>query len=764
MSSGNYNREMFDEAKRYLRAKVQKDIPWIDADDNDHRNISLHLMRRMAQQWIGDGVRSDRDAFKISSNNSGNDFSILGNGNGEVSFSDNAGFLWLGGYQCSLFDDYNYSDAEKNRTIHAKSSGLGPTVLVDTSIDFTFGGPDNNLAGRELVPNVDNPSNTFKIIENTETEITVEDPSGNTDMTQQAAEGDSYRINLTTPSSGDRTDTVWLDVYTDDVGVDEDANLAHTLNQDVEAQRRERLIQNIRVREGEISAPDDYIDTEGNRHYLMELGRFERPDGQASINEVEIFDERPEFIQLTNLTGSALDVQRSQIDEFRPSITNPASKSINIAGGEFHLSDGSASFAIDGVKTDAVPIPNNDYQIHLITITDTTEDDPDNPDINIISSPVAAENDLEIPEYPSSELPIALVKVNSNTDKLTEKVDDLSTVDEGIRDVRPLTSLGGGGGSFVPEQKEGTLASGEDTISTSFDLGREEGIVLVLEGIYQFPTTYTVDSTNNEIVLDSPVSAETDYFVEKRGAVSSRGGIRERNIVEISSSGETVVDPGFTIASDGHDVLVVLNQAVQYQGSDNHYQITNDNKIEFNFGLESGDKLIFIKFSGGNAIESHANDHGPGNDDSLENIYIAQSQNASHLTKSSNQTISTATNVQLAFDNSVFHKVSGVNVNLTDNRFDITDSGRYFINLQALWSNGSNWSTGDLITCSLYVNDNLQKESVNRKISTGTETVSIESYIELTDGDYVQAFVRQESGNDQVIDSSTESTFFEISL
>ena len=83
----------------------------------------------------------------------------------------------------------------------------------------------NELVGRTLVPNITDGTG-FTIISNTATTITV---TGGSDMTAVADVLDSYLVKSSTPSGSDRVDTVWLNVYLDEIDYDDDTNLLHPI-------------------------------------------------------------------------------------------------------------------------------------------------------------------------------------------------------------------------------------------------------------------------------------------------------------------------------------------------------------------------------------------------------------------------------------------------------------------------------------------------------------------------------------------------------
>jgi hypothetical protein len=279
-SSADISRNMYDEAKRYQMLVHQQGVPWVEADENDRNWIVYNLLRRFIQKVIGNG--SPDEGFKIVGTGAANDFAITG-GDGTV---EGAGRLLVEGFQCILPESRNYKGTD-NLECAPVSTGLTETVLTDSAADFTLGGPDNNLVGRTLVPDIAQPGLIYTITANTQTSITV---SGNM-LSDGIQVGTHYRVELSTPAA-DRTDEVYIDCYLDEIDSDEDPELKHTLGMQIETQRRLKLIQNVLVAEGS-PTPAPYTDSDGNQHYTLKLATIQRYAGQDIINTTDVTDERP---------------------------------------------------------------------------------------------------------------------------------------------------------------------------------------------------------------------------------------------------------------------------------------------------------------------------------------------------------------------------------------------------------------------------------------------------------------------------------------
>ncbi len=280
-NGADISRTMYNEDKRYQQLRCQQGIPWVDADNNDGNEISYNLLRRFIQTIIGDG--SPDDGFKIVGDGSSNDFDITGG----AGTPETAGRLLVGGFQCFLPDDTTYKGTDAVE-VTPVSTGLSETVLTDSAANFTLGGADDNLSGRVLMPDITQQGNIYTITANTQTTLTVTGPI----LTDGAEAGDHYSVMLSTPSGADRTDEVYIDCYLDEIDGDEDPDIKHLLGTPIETQRRLKLIQNVFVAEG-TTAPGNYTDSDGNKHYTLKLATIERYDGQAAVNAIDVNDDRP---------------------------------------------------------------------------------------------------------------------------------------------------------------------------------------------------------------------------------------------------------------------------------------------------------------------------------------------------------------------------------------------------------------------------------------------------------------------------------------
>ena len=301
---GSYSRRPdtdADESLGYLGIQQEASAPgaprnWIDKDWNDFVMQSLRNLQRVVQRGFGDG--SPDDGFKVvQAGATANNFTLKGFNTSP----EEAARMWVGGLPALLLGDVDYTDTLGDRT-HAKSTGLTATVLTDTSSRWVA----DELVGRKLVPDAATPANSYAITANTATTITV---AGGSDMVGDgAAVGDRYYATLTTPAAN-RTDTVYLDVYVDEVDEVEDTNLDHGPAYGASTSRigavRLKLVQRVLVNEGgkghhvpAIPVGADatlfrrYNDSNGEPHWIVPLATLARVAATADILTAQITDAR----------------------------------------------------------------------------------------------------------------------------------------------------------------------------------------------------------------------------------------------------------------------------------------------------------------------------------------------------------------------------------------------------------------------------------------------------------------------------------------
>lgn len=297
-NTGSYTRAgnpsaMFDEQNLYLQLLQQSGKAAVDADFNDAAFSMVAQMRRLIQNTIGD--RTPNNGFRIDQSGvtTTNNLTIKG-GDGT---NEGAGRIFVSGFPCMLKDDVEYSDGSADvnqRRLMPQVTGVpSALILVDSTANWTV----DEHAGKALTPDVDIPATTFTILSNTATQITV--TAG--DLAAATSPQKFYRIELSTPSGGARTDEVYLDVFIDEQDEVEDSNLIHTdLTPSQAAANRLVLRQFIRVKEG-AATPAGHTDLDGRIHFTLKIATINRLDADATITTAMLVDERNIFIPGTSI-------------------------------------------------------------------------------------------------------------------------------------------------------------------------------------------------------------------------------------------------------------------------------------------------------------------------------------------------------------------------------------------------------------------------------------------------------------------------------
>jgi hypothetical protein len=246
------------------------------------------------------------------------------------------------------------------------------------------------------------------------------------DVTTVAQVGDNYRIEMTTPSGSDRDDGVFLNVYIDEYDCDDDPNLKHNLTILVCAQLRLKVIQTIYIQEG-AETMSDYVDSDGNQHYVFEIARIHRYDGVDAIWDID--DLRP----ILNDGSSSYSSLYILSNNLRVVPTIPEANTVDVLPGWWTLSDRSALKKFPTRTTSPVfaPIttPGN-VRYDLISLAD-------NSTLSVVTgTEVAFPGDpfLDGPPPEGNKLALAFVRITETGTVLVDRED--------ITDAREFLNIG----------------------------------------------------------------------------------------------------------------------------------------------------------------------------------------------------------------------------------------------------------------------------------------------------------------------------------
>ena len=272
-----YSRDIFDPLKRYVKTRVTKNIPWVDADANEGIDSQSEISRQISAS-LGDGTPPNsglniRDADSVLLNN----FSIsVGNGNGTY---ENRSSIFVKGLEAFFTRDVDFVNdltTLEGRLLHSRITSFTDTTLSDLTANYAA----NELVGRTIFG------------------LTITGNSGHLIFVASGFNskglsiGDRYHISLTTPSGSNRNDEIWLDVWLAEVDELDDPNLTHPVaGIGIPAQVRYQTQQRVFVRQDSdtFSTPMvDFVDPAGFQHYVLKLADMVRSDGVDLISPNDI--------------------------------------------------------------------------------------------------------------------------------------------------------------------------------------------------------------------------------------------------------------------------------------------------------------------------------------------------------------------------------------------------------------------------------------------------------------------------------------------
>ncbi len=301
---GNYSKTIyggFDETKRFLMGFVRKGIPWVDSDENKKEWIRFTQLRRAFDILIGNA--SPNNGFKPVGTGANNDFTLKG-GDGTT---DGAGRMYVAGMDCFLLSDINYKNAgttPDGYTIFARIASISMTTIPNDTINDTGANfIPGELVGATITPDVTQPTLTATVVSNTANTIVTN--MNLVTLGVNLASNPRYRIELAPPSSGTRTDDIYINASVEEINPSEDPSILVNLGTPMAAQYWGGLRQIIYVRPGGGVVTLSYVDVDGLTHYLTKIGTIARTAGQNAINSGDVTDLRAVSASLTEFLPKA---------------------------------------------------------------------------------------------------------------------------------------------------------------------------------------------------------------------------------------------------------------------------------------------------------------------------------------------------------------------------------------------------------------------------------------------------------------------------
>lgn len=304
-------RSRFDESLGYLSCLAQGadsgDVarPLTDDDFNAHALIVHTHLRRLLQWGVRDGS-TDLKLFQPTVIDADNQVGLL---SGQLGFShvmEQNPFYSVGGLP-AIFPGASGVALGANIVAAQAPYCFRRVGMIDGNSfvdDAAYWVPGSLVDCPVEVYDADsNTRQTGTVIANSETRIV-------TSFTITKPAGSYYFIRPLTPSGDDQEDTVWLDVYRDEVALAAaggdpvfDANLSHNIEgAPLESMRRMKLTQCLIWDQGNSQLTPNlsaftgglyyYTDLTGNEHFLVKLMTLFRRDGVARVQENMIADRR----------------------------------------------------------------------------------------------------------------------------------------------------------------------------------------------------------------------------------------------------------------------------------------------------------------------------------------------------------------------------------------------------------------------------------------------------------------------------------------
>jgi hypothetical protein len=403
------SRDMFAAEKNFALSLVNQGRAAVDADVNDATKILYSHLLNYIKNTGGDG--SIADGYKLVGTGAANSFTV------------SSGYIYSGGNQAYLSSSVTYNNNGSNtakRNIHSVVTGITALTLTDSAMKWTV----NELAGRSLIANIADGT-TFTIASNTATTLTIS--SG--DMTLVAAIRNSYCILPSTPSGVDRTDTVWLNVYLDEIDELDDPDLVHPIAGGYYSAYRLKCRTIVQIEQGS-STYTDYVDADGNQHYFFKLAEIQRYNGVSLIQFADILDKRVAYIGVPPEIWDRVvnEIDLGELEILRPyAHTLPATNRVGVKVGRFNKSTGTETQYFAGGDSPMFGPVSAQPRIDLLMIDDT----------GALSILAGAEAASPVPPlYPADKLVLAQVLVN--------ETGTVTIVEGDITDVRPFLNLGYG--------------------------------------------------------------------------------------------------------------------------------------------------------------------------------------------------------------------------------------------------------------------------------------------------------------------------------
>ncbi|MFD5406143.1 DUF6519 domain-containing protein [Streptomyces griseorubiginosus] len=391
---GDFSRSTFDRVKHYVGVRLQQGVPLVDADWNELEDIRRFEVEAFLKWFVGDGVPAGNDGFRIQAAAGGgvgtirlSPASTAGPGSlvsVDLSASTAAAALGFtavnrqaarGLAPARLTGDAAQPFAlSPGMTLVVSANGASPQTVTFTSSGFADLGA---ATAAEVAAAVNAAANRVTATVGTGNDFFVAGGDGTPERAGRcladgrdavhegriayssqplyanpalaAAWGVPVVAELAAPTSGSRTDLVYLDLWDREVTAAEDDTLVDPLI-GVETCVRVRREWTVRVRPGATRAPAPGDSDHMAGHAYLLLARLARQAGTAAVRSTALTDLRPRNLQMPPSTlvddvlGTSATDYRQGLDRPRVSLRDainallagqlPPSPEISVSPGE----------------------------------------------------------------------------------------------------------------------------------------------------------------------------------------------------------------------------------------------------------------------------------------------------------------------------------------------------------------------------------------------------------------------------------------------
>ena len=337
--------------------------------------------------------------------------------------------------------------------------------------------------------------------------------SDTTYLTQKTDLNDSLAIvsdppTLNTPSGGDRSDEIYIDIWLGHVTGAEDLPLVPDTVSD-SVTNRLRLIAEVKVAEG-TTTPGDYVAGDGVPHYTYKLADLSRFDGQAAINTLDVTDRRVE-IDKAGFVGNSEGLDK---DQFNPSALKIYAQ--DTPGNTVKISSRSLMTTANGQRIIEV-LPQNSPVVPPASLPTKTRfynahiGDDGLLDVSSFSEVDTSSADIFVDHFDFNMLqrPKAIIRVDG---------DGAVTIPQS--NILNLPVLGGGGGAgsglgSAIEEFPVTFPTSQEFFNTTASFGNKDGLNVYRNGERLDKSEFNLPSPN-QIQINTPSipgSAEDETIV-----------------------------------------------------------------------------------------------------------------------------------------------------------------------------------------------------------------------------------------------------------